>query len=182
MNCEMLDVKLKVDSPMMADYLAYLFPPDSPGGPLKVYARNSIGKLLVAHCKVAEGPVALEGDKVVDLELPSDIATAPMRDKFLYYDKYSTVALNMAINAFFDIEFKQYYLAGYELGVQKKDIVTAFIVSRGLFSTDYFDALHKRIYRQSQQTLDKLVKKLINKVDYINSSININGLKDDQNH
>ena len=48
--------------------------------------------------------------------------------------------------------------------------------------TDYFDALHKRIYRQSQQTLDKLVKKLINKVDYINSSININGLKDDQNH
>ena len=47
---------------------------------------------------------------------------------------------------------------------------------------DYFDALHKRIYRQSQQTLDKLVKKLINKVDYINSSININGLKDDQNH
>lgn len=139
----MLDVKLKVDSPMMADYLAYLFPPDSPGGPLKVYARNSIGRLLVAHCKVA---------------------------------------LNMAINAFFDIEFKQYYLAGYELGVQKKDIVTAFIVSRGLFSTDYFDALHKRIYRQSQQTLDKLVKKLINKVDYINSSININGLKDDQNH
>ena len=60
MNCEMLDVKLKVDSPMMADYLAYLFPPDSPGGPLKVYARNSIGRLLVAHCKVAEGPVALE--------------------------------------------------------------------------------------------------------------------------
>lgn len=27
MNREMLDVKLKVDSPMMADYLAYLFPP-----------------------------------------------------------------------------------------------------------------------------------------------------------
>lgn len=178
----MLDVKLKVDSPMMADYLAYLFPPGTPGGPLKVYARNSIGRLLVAHCKVSEGPVTPEGGNVVELELPSDIATAPMRDKFLHYDKYSTVALNMAINAFFDIEFKQYYLAGYELGVQKKDIVTAFIVSRGLFSADHFDALHKRIYRRSQQTLDKLVKKLINKVDYINSSININGLKDDQNH
>ena len=81
MNCEMLDVKLKVDSPMMADYLAYLFPPDSPGGPLKVYAGNSIGRLLVAHCKVAEGPVALEGDKVVDLELPSDIATAPLASR-----------------------------------------------------------------------------------------------------
>lgn len=168
MNCEMLDVKLKVDSPMMADYLAYLFPPDSPGGPLKVYARNSIGRLLVAHCKVAEGPVALEGDKVVDLELPSDIATAPMRDKFLYYDKYSTVALNMAINAFFDIEFKQYYLAGYELGVQKKDIVTAFIVSRGLFSTDYFDALHKRIYNGFDDA--KHMTRIQSNTDYIASA------------
>ena len=182
MNCEMLDVKLKVDSPMMADYLAYLFPPERPGGPLKVYARNSIGRLLVAHCKVAEGPVALEGDKVVDLELPSDIATAPMRDKFLYYDKYSTVALNMAINAFFDIEFKQYYLKGFELGFQKKDIVTAFIVSRGLFSTDKFDTLHKRIYRQAQQTLDRLVDKLLQRVYYYDRSINLKGVKDDRNH
>ena len=52
----MLDVKLKVDSLMMADYLAYLFPPESEGGPLKVYARNSVGKLLVTHYKVSEVP------------------------------------------------------------------------------------------------------------------------------
>lgn len=57
----MLDVKLKVDSPMMADYLAYLFPPESEGGPLKVYARNSVGRLLVAHCKISERPVDQSG-------------------------------------------------------------------------------------------------------------------------
>lgn len=58
----MLDVKLKVDSPMMADYLAYLFPPESEGGPLKVYARNSVGRLLVARCKISERPVDQSGD------------------------------------------------------------------------------------------------------------------------
>ena len=182
MNCEMLDVKLKVDSPMMADYLAYLFPPEWPGGPLKVYDRNSLGKLRVAHCKVSECPPEVECERIMNLELPSDTATAAMRNKFLYYDRYDTAALNMAVSAYFDIEFKQYYLKGFELGFQKKDIVTAFIVSRGLFSTDKFDTLHKRIYRRAQQTLDRLVDKLLQRVYYYDRSINLKGLKDDQNH
>lgn len=88
----------------------------------------------------------------------------------------------MAVSAYFDIEFKQYYLKGFELGFQKKDIVTAFIVSRGLFSTDKFDTLHKRIYRRAQQTLDRLVDKLLQRVYYYDRSINLKGLKDDQNH
>ena len=175
----MLDVKLKVDSLMMADYLAYLFPPESSGGPLKVCARNSIGKLLIAHCKVSERPVPMEGGNFVELVLPNDEATKPLINRFLYYNKHDTVALNMAIAAFFDIEFKQYYLTGYELGIQKKDIVTAFIVSRGLFTVDNFDALHKRIYRRSQQTLDKMTDKLLQKVYYIDRTINLKGLNDD---
>lgn len=182
MNCEMLDVKLKVDSLMMADYLAYLFPPDSPGGPLKVCARKSIGKLLVAHCKVSDRPVPADGDGFVELILPNDEATKPLINRFLYYNKHDTAALNMAISAFFDIEFKQYYLAGFELGFQKKDIVSAFIVSRGLFTTDRFDALHKRIYRQSQQVLDKMTGKLLQRIHYIDRTINLKGLNDDQNH
>lgn len=178
----MLDVKLKVDSPMMADYLAYLFPPESEGGPLKVYARNSVGRLLVAHCKVSELPVDLPGDGYVSLSLPNDEATKPMIDRFLYYDRHDTAALNMAIAAWFDLEFRQYYLTGLEIGVRKKDIVTAFIVTRGLFSTDGFDALHKRIYRREQRNLDKMVKSLVNKADYIDRNINIKGLNDDQNY
>lgn len=178
----MLDVKLKVDSPMMADYLAYLFPPGSPGGPLKVSARNSVGKLLVAHCKVSDRPVSLDGDGLVDLTLPNDEATKPLMNGFLYYNRYDTAALNMAIAALFDIEFKQYYLAGFELGFQKKDIVTAFILTRGLFSADRFDSLHKRIYRRSQRILDRMVGKLLQRVHYIDRTINLNGLNDDKDH
>ena len=88
----------------------------------------------------------------------------------------------MAIAAFFDIELRQYYLAGRELGFQKKDIVTAFIMSRGLFSADGFDALHKRIYRRSQRILDKMTGKLLQRVYYIDRTINTKGLNDDQNY
>lgn len=182
MNCEMPDVKLKVDSPMMADYLAYLFPPESPDGPLKVSARNSVGKLLIAHCKVSERPVPSDGDGFVELVLPNDEATKPLVNRFLYYNRHDTAALNMAVSAFFDIEFRQYCLAGSELGFRKKDIVSAFIVSRGLFSTDGFDALHKRVYRRSQRTFDKMVGKLLQRVHYIDRTINLKGLNDDQNH
>lgn len=131
---------------------------------------------------MSEFPPEVEGERILNLELPSDAATAAMRNKFLYYDRYDMAALNMAVSACFDIEFKQYYLKGFDLGIQKKDIVTAFIVSRGLFSTDKFDTLHKRIYRRAQQTLDRLVDKLLQRVYYFDRSINLKGLKDDQNH
>lgn len=182
MNREMLDVKLKVDSPMMADYLAYLFPPENPGGPLRVSARGSVGKLLVAHCRVSDRPVPADGGGFVDMILPNDEATKPLANRFLYYDRHGTAALNMAIAAFFDIELRQYYLAGRELGFQKKDIVAAFIMSRGLFSADGFDALHKRIYRRSQRILDKMTGKLLQRVYYIDRTINTKGLNDDQNY
>lgn len=182
---EMPDVKLKVDSPMLADYLAWLFPPSEEGGPLKVTAGNSMGRLLVAHCHVNDSPgdtprpILGSRSVIVSLDLPNDAATKPLCGKWLWYPPADTAALNMAIRAIFDIEFNRYYLKGRELGYQKKDIVTAFIVSRNLFSTDCFDSLHKRVYRRSQQTLESLKGKLLRKAHYIDSCIDITGLKDD---
>ena len=116
---------------------------------------------------------------MVTLDLPNDAATKPLIGKWLWYPPADTAALNMALKAVFDIDFNMYYLRGIEMGHQKKDIVTAFIVSRGLFSTDCFDSLHKRVYRRSQQLLDSLTKQLIRKAYYINSTINLKGLNDD---
>ena len=183
----MPDVKLKVDSPMLADYLAWLFPPEKEEGALKVKASNSMGRLLVAHCHVDDRhpigiPDSTPGKRsgtVVSLDLPNDLATKPLTGKWLWYPPSDTAALNMALRAVFDIDFNQYYIKGLDLGYKKKDIVTAFIVSRGLFTTDCFDALHKRVYRRSQQTLYSLTDKLLRKAHYIDSNINLSGLKDD---
>lgn len=178
----MLDVKLKVDSTLLADYLRYLFPSEKDGGPLAVRASNSLGRLLVAHCRPAERPVSVDGDNVLDLVLPRNYATQPLNDKFLYYPAADTVALNMAVKAVFDIEFRLYYVKGLELGFQKKDIITAFIFTRGLLSSDCFDALHKRVYRRSQRTMAQMTEKMLQKAYYIDSTLNIKGLTDDQNH
>ncbi len=181
----MTDVKLKVDNPMLADYLAWIFPPDKEGAPLRVTAGNSIGRLLVAHCQVTDNgrerePVSRGSRSVtVNLSLPNDSATKPLLGKWLWYSPASTAALNMALKAVFDIDFHAYYLKGLEIGHQKKDVVEAFIVSRGLFSVDCFDSLHKRVYRRSQQTLESLTTRLMRKAEYIDSTINLKGLKDD---
>lgn len=178
----MLDVKLKADSALMADYLRYLFPPERDGGPLMVTATNSVGRLMVAHCRAVDRPVGVDGDHVLDLVLPRSRATQPLDGKFLHYTAADTAAVNMAVKAVFDIEFRLYYVKGLELGFQKKDIITAFIISRGLMTTDCFDALHKRAYRHGQRTMERLTEKLLQKVYYIDTTLNIKGLTDDKNH
>lgn len=208
----MLDVKLKVSTPMLADYLAFLFPPREPGGPLAVKAGNAMGRLLVAHCRASAIPPvsgtipvsdepALPGmepglDETANtparkrhkpkrppvelsLALPDNDATWPLRDKWLYYPKADTKALNMALKATFDIDFGLYYARGIAQGWRKKDVVEAFVVSRGLFSSDCFDALHKRAYRRDIDTLETRVKQLLDKASYIDSNINLTGLSDD---
>lgn len=49
-------VRLKVDSKMYADYLAYLFPPDA-DGVLKVTSEHLLGNLLISHCREAPRPI-----------------------------------------------------------------------------------------------------------------------------
>lgn len=209
---KMLDVKLKVQSPMLADYMAWLFPPVVKGGPLVVKAGNSMGRLLVAHCRASVIPPvsrltpatdepALPGmepglDETANtparkrhkprrppvelsLALPDNDATWPLRDKWLYYPMADTKALNMALKATFDIDFGLYYARGIAQGWRKKDVVEAFVVSRGLFSSDCFDALHKRAYRRDIDTLETRVKQLLDKASYIDSNINLTGLSDD---
>lgn len=63
-------VKLKVDSKMYADYIAYLFPPGTDGA-LKVSSEHMMGKLLIAHCREAPRPMfESDDDLVVTLRLP----------------------------------------------------------------------------------------------------------------
>ena len=52
----------------------------------------------------------------------------------------------------------------------------AFITSRKLFSTDCFDALHKRVYRKGQASFEAIKQRLIRKAYYIDESIDYKGL------
>lgn len=182
----MHDVKLKVPSSLLADYLSFLFPPSEPGGPLVVHCGYPLGRLLCAHCQARKDPepepVPDPDHKtsrypvIVPLTLPDNEATRPLKDKWLWYPPADTAAVSMALRATFDLDFDRYYLNGVEMGFRKKDVVSAFILSRNLFSSDSFDALHKRAYRRSQKRMDALTRQLLNKAQYIDRSIKLTGL------
>lgn len=166
----------KVDNDMLTDYIYYLFD-GGKDGPLKVSATSELGELLIAHARISDRPVPKpEGDNVIEIELPLNDATQSLANRFLYYSKADMKRLNMGLNAIFNIDLRTYYLKGLDLEWPKKDIITAFITSRKLFSTDVYDSLHKRAYRREIAKQSKLTKKLLRKVYYIHESIDSTGL------
>lgn len=166
----------KVDNDMLTDYIHYLFD-GGKDGPLKVSATSELGELLIAHARISDRPVPKpEGDNVIEIELPLNDATQSLANRFLYYSKADMKRLNMGLNAIFNIDLRTYYLKGLDLEWPKKDIITAFITSRKLFSTDVYDSLHKRAYRREIAKQSKLTKKLLRKVYYIHESIDSTGL------
>ena len=177
---KMATVKLKVTSKMHEDFLRWRYPPDESGS---LAVRSDIlGRLLVAHCRISDRPVA-SSEGSLTFVLPKGDAVKNLENKWLYYNAGDIVALNMAIAAVFDLDFSGYYRKGECLGIQKKDIVQSYIISRKLFSADNFDALHKRAYRKSQAALGSMTERLLRKLYYIDESIDFKALQDyDKNH
>lgn len=169
-----MEVYLKVKNQLLYDYLKYLF--EEQDGALTVSSTIPLGRLLIAHCKTSVLPVYPEGNHNIKLRLPHHKATENFEYKFLYYTSSDNAALNLALSATFDLDFAGYYRRGEILGIKKKDIIEAFIVSRKLFSTDCFDALHKRVYRREQSSMQQLTEKLLRKAYYIDETINMKGL------
>lgn len=170
-------VKLKIDSQMYADYLAYLFPPNE-DGVLMVSSEELMGKLLISHCRESfrKTEISEEGI-VVTLMMPQCPATQNLRNKFLYYSAGDMRQLNMALKAVFELDFTGYYRKAEGVGFAKKDIVEAFALSRKLITCDCYDALHKRVFRRQQKENSLLVNKLLRKAYYINETIDLSGLQ-----
>lgn len=171
-----MTIQFKVKNQMLADYLRYLFPPDD--GALRLNSEHAIGKLFIAHCHTADRPVPImHGDNIVMLRLPLCNATQSLNNKFLYYSSADIAQLNLALKAYFDIDFMGYYRRGEAAEFSKRDIVEAFILSRRLISSDNFDALHKRVYRRQQEQYATLQRKLQRKAYYIDESLNTKGIE-----
>ena len=54
---------------------------------------------------------------------------------------------------------------------RKEEIIEAFILSRKLFSAEYFESLHKRAYRRELKELEALKRKLTRRAYYIESLV-----------
>ena len=173
----MYDCTFIAKSAILADYLRYIFPPDTPDGPLKVSVTKPTGALLTALAEPSALPFSSDADHQVRVDLPwARNAASVLEGHWLFYTKASSARINLALQAEFDLEFAGYYRRGEQLGIRKMDIIDAFILTRGLAATSY-DALHKRVYRREQRTQERLRQQLLRKAYYIDETIDYKGLE-----
>ena len=177
-----MELWIQIYSELLRDWFVWAFPPDAPGGPCKVSASSVIGKLLIAYAKPVIQPEPKPEGITLNVVLPEyGNTTSMLKNHYLSISKAQSERLNFALRAEFDLDFRCYYRRGLELGIPKKDIVEAFILSRHLADLS-FDTLHKRIYRRDINALNSLSKKLLNKLYSIDRAIDLTGLEYDKNH
>lgn len=180
----MSTIMLTLRSGLYLDYLKHLFPPDEKGL-LHVSGASDLGKIMIAMAKVSPSPrknpsrkcrVGNADTETVCLQLPDSDITWGLKGKFLYYTAGDMVRIAAALKATFNIDLTSYYLKGQRLGMCKQDILEAFIVSRGLVSTEPFDSLHKRVFRNEQRAIAETRNTLYRKVRYFDESLDASGL------
>lgn len=173
----MYDCTFVAKSSLLADYLRYIFPPETGGGPLKVTTTRPTGALMVALAEPSAFPFESSAEHQVSVELPwHRNATSSIHDRWISFSKGAMARINLALEAEFDLEFAGYYRRGEQLGIRKMDIIDAFILTRGLAAGSY-DALHKRVYRREQRSQERIRARLLRKAYYINETIDYKGLE-----
>ena len=138
-----------VDDRIHMDYLAYLFERDTSGAYI-VTARNCFGKLIIGHTQAAS--------------LPPKEACGKFAVTFI-------LPINISLRAYFELDFWEFVQRRKALRQRKEEIIEAFILSRKLFSAEYFESLHKRAYRRELKELEALKRKLTRRAYYIESLV-----------
>lgn len=176
----MIEVQLRLQIGRYLDYLGYLFPVDPETKAYKVTSASDLGKLLICYVKVSDTPVRTvsedSGQRVVTLSLPLTEITQDKQNKWLYYTDTDMKRLEAVLRASFNIDFIAYYMKGISMGYQKKEVIEMFIVSRGLVSSDPFEAMHKRVYRMEQHKMSALSSQLQRKAKYFDETLDLTGL------
>ena len=103
--------------------------------------------------------------------LPINEATQNFQNKFIYLSAQATKQLNISLRAYFELDFWEFVQRRKALRQRKEEIIEAFILSRKLFSAEYFESLHKRAYRRELKELEALKRKLIRRAYYIESLV-----------
>lgn len=156
-----------METDLLRDYIGHLFTKNGDDEYI-VTARSDFGKLLIAHMQPADRlPMLKPTDRSVTLMMPTNEATMNFKNKFVCYSVQSTIQLNIALLAMFNLDFWRYCIQGKSLNLRKDEMIESFIFSRKLFSNDLFESLQKRAYRKDLETLKLLTKKLKRRFYYI---------------
>ena len=161
-----MEITFRANSRLALDYLRHLFKAE-PTGPIRISLANDFGRMVVGLYKSSNIPIERAADELtVTLVLPRHRTTNAAQFHYAFLTDVDIKRLNMILDALFNIDLDAYFVQGIQAGMQKRDIIEAFIISRGLASQDYADTLSKRAYRSSLATIRRQADLIHRKARY----------------
>lgn len=167
-----MKISFHVKKEVIRLFLHYLFELQ-PDGSLKITKHTDAGRLLTCFVRYADRPIQEEpttGSVILHLPRSKSLDTAP--NHFLYFTKEDEHRINDLLEVLYNIDFDRYYIKGLRQGVQKKEIIESYIVSRNLASLfEDNETLKKRQYRDELRAFEEMVEQLRKKAYYRNQAI-----------
>jgi hypothetical protein len=167
-----MTIHLSIRKELYRDYFIHLFPTD-PSGALQITRDSDLGKLICALVRYSDFPVKDQiPEDAIQIKLPATNSLRIAQDRFLFLSREDQLRINDLIEVFFNIDFDRYYLKGLKIGLQQKEIIESFIVTRKLtrLMSDN-ETLKKRQYRQELDLLKERVEQLRQRAYYRNQKI-----------
>jgi hypothetical protein len=159
-------IKCYIKSEVFRNYLAYHFAQSD--GAFQVFRSSQLGRYIISRIRYSEKKVEFKEDEnTVTFKLPNSSALPSIQTKFCYFTSEDMRLIEDYIDCIFYVDFKEYYLWSRQHGLQQKQAIQNFLITRKIVSRigDY-DTLKKFEYRQEKKRLAELTKKFINQVNY----------------
>lgn len=153
-------VILPVEKDIIADYLRFLFN-SSRNRPVQLSRKQPEGKYICSMIRYSTKPVKTRNKDCrnnIVLFLPKGtLSTA--ENHFTYFTEEDIERINDHLESSFDIFFRSFSVAGEVIGIQKKDVIEAFIVgTRMKFDDKIFERFKKNDYRFRLKMYNFLLK------------------------
>ena len=167
-----MSVLLTIKKPLYRDYLNHLFD-RQPDGSYRISRESDFGKAICCFISYSDLPVQEEKTELtVTIHLPDTRSLSLAKYHYCYISKENAHRLNDLLDVFFNIDLDRYYLKGMKMGMQQKEILESFIVSRKLTNLlSDNETLKKRQYRDELMTLRERVEILRQRAYYRNQKI-----------
>lgn len=165
-------ILLTIKKPLYRDYLNYLFD-GQPDGSYRISKDSDFGKALCSFVRYSNIPVTEERTELtVSIHLPYTSSLSNAKNYHCYFNKEDMHRLNDLLDVFFNIDLDRYYLKGMKMGMQQKEVIESFIVSRKLTNLlSDNETLKKRQYRDELMTFKERVEILRKRTFYRNQKI-----------
>ncbi len=155
-------VKIPIKKDTTVAYLRHLFQ-TSRNGPLLINRNISEGKFINSHISYSDMPVKKTPGNCYE-ELIVYLPKNPLNEhvnKFTFIRSVDAEQINDYLEAKFELFFRSVIIAGDSMGIQKKDLIEAFVMGTKIpFDEKIIERLKKNDYRYRVKIYNFLIQSL----------------------